>query len=381
MRRNAGGQKVHAMMRTTSGGITAVVASQTATVTGATNATPIVVTTSAAHGLIPGNRLSISGVGGNTAANGTFVVNATGTTTTISLGDSSTGANVAGNGTYTSGGTVTPMPVAVFVSKDGGAPVLGTGTLSHIGRGPFNQAATVDVNQFRALSAVTATTTVVGTTAVSVGSGGISASTYGLWSYTPTASETNAASVSFTFTSAALNTISVTQTFEPTSGPILLQTLLNHDSGAVTNQTTIVLPSANPAPAADDDAYNGCAIVFYDGSTEGQVSVCMISDYVGSTRTLTLKQAPTFTVTTSDYVTIIGDPLGVPRSEPAQGTPGATLSTVEKIDFLYKAWRNKSTQNATDYKLFADDTTTVDQKATVSDDATTFTRGEIAAGP
>lgn len=67
--------------------------------------------------------------------------------------------------------------------------------------------------------------------------------------------------------------------------------------------------------------------------------------------------------------------------EPAQGAPGATISLAAKINFLYKAWRNKSTQTATAYSLFADDTTTVDQKASTADDATTFTRGEIASGP
>ena len=305
MRRNAAGQKLTVMMRTSNAAIQAVVSLATRTVTGATNATPIVVTTSAAHGMIPGNRVEITGVGGNTAANGTFVVTAVGSTTTFSLGDTTDGTSVAGNGAYTSGGTVTPQSINVFVSKDGGAPTTGAGTLSHIGRGPLHIAHTANDRQFRSSSAsAAATVSAAGTTQVTLASGGISSSTYGLWSYTPTASETNAAQVSFTFTSPALNTISITQTFEPTSGPILYQTLLNHDSGAVTNQTTIVLPSANPAPPADDDAFNNAVVVFYDGSTEGQVSACPVADYVGSTRTLTLRAAPTFTVTTSDYVTI-----------------------------------------------------------------------------
>jgi hypothetical protein len=68
-------------------------------------------------------------------------------------------------------------------------------------------------------------------------------------------------------------------------------------------------------------------------------------------------------------------------AEPGQEAPGATVSLAKKIGYLYKAWRNKTTQTATTYSLYADDTTTVDQKATVSDDATTFTRAEIATGP
>ena len=68
-------------------------------------------------------------------------------------------------------------------------------------------------------------------------------------------------------------------------------------------------------------------------------------------------------------------------AEPAQGTPAATASLVTKIGFLYKNWRNKKTQTATQFSLFNDDTTTVDHKATVSDDATTATKAEIATGP
>lgn len=75
-----------------------------------------------------------------------------------------------------------------------------------------------------------------------------------------------------------------------------------------------------------------------------------------------------------------GDIFGT-RAEPGQGAPAATTSIFAKIDYLFKAWRNKTTQTATTYSLFADDTTTVDQKATVSDDLTTFTRGEVGTGP
>lgn len=68
-------------------------------------------------------------------------------------------------------------------------------------------------------------------------------------------------------------------------------------------------------------------------------------------------------------------------AEPGQGAPAATASIAAKINYMFKGWRNKKTQTATDWKLFADDASTVDQKSTVSDDATTATKGEIAAGP
>jgi hypothetical protein len=68
-------------------------------------------------------------------------------------------------------------------------------------------------------------------------------------------------------------------------------------------------------------------------------------------------------------------------AEPAQGTPAATTTLAVKLGFLYKAWRNKSTQTATQYSLLNDDAATVDHKATISDDATTAIKGEIATGP
>lgn len=67
-------------------------------------------------------------------------------------------------------------------------------------------------------------------------------------------------------------------------------------------------------------------------------------------------------------------------AEPGQGAPAATTSLAAKINYLFKAWRNKVTQTSTEYALYADDGTTKDQAATVSDDGTTFTRGEVGTG-
>ena len=69
----------------------------TGSVTDATNASPIVVT-SVAHKLTTGARVTIAGVGGNTAANGTWVITKV-SDDAFSL-DGSTG-----NAAYTSGGT------------------------------------------------------------------------------------------------------------------------------------------------------------------------------------------------------------------------------------------------------------------------------------
>lgn len=70
---------------------------ETGSITGATNAAPIVIT-AVAHGLTTGMKVTITGVLGNTAANGTFTIIVL-TADTFSL----TGST--GNGAYTSAGT------------------------------------------------------------------------------------------------------------------------------------------------------------------------------------------------------------------------------------------------------------------------------------
>lgn len=68
-------------------------------------------------------------------------------------------------------------------------------------------------------------------------------------------------------------------------------------------------------------------------------------------------------------------------AEPAQGTPGATITLAAKINYLYKAWRNRSTQTATTYSLYNDNATTVDHKATVSDNGSVADKNEVVTGP
>ena len=71
-------------------------------ITGASNASPIVIS-STAHGLSTGDAISVSGVAGNTAANGVFTV--------TKVDDNSFSLNgTTGNAAYTSGGTWLPSP-------------------------------------------------------------------------------------------------------------------------------------------------------------------------------------------------------------------------------------------------------------------------------
>src|SRR5574344_1771518 len=77
---------------------------KTYTVSNATNATPIVIT-AVGHGFLTGDKVQISGVGGNTAANGVFTITKIGTDT-FSLDGS------VGNGAFTTNGNAVIYPSA-----------------------------------------------------------------------------------------------------------------------------------------------------------------------------------------------------------------------------------------------------------------------------
>jgi hypothetical protein len=186
---------------------------------------------------------------------------------------------------------------------------------------------------------------------------------------------------------------------------------------------TITLASG---ASAKDDYYNGLFVLITNDSPAGaQYQLRRIIDYVGSTKVATIdsnwgtnpSSASTYDIlipegydtkawsgiAVSDWSTS-GEPLVTASrlatqakadvnaevvdglnidtyAEPGQEAPGATVSLAKKISYLYKAFRNKITQTAVTMSLYADDASTVDQKSTVSDDGTTFTRGEIGSGP
>jgi len=81
------------------------------TISTSTNATPIAVTTSAAHSLVTGDLIYISGVTGNTNANGLYTITVT-STTTFTL-DGSTG-----NGTHGGSGVVKHKAATIGAPED-----------------------------------------------------------------------------------------------------------------------------------------------------------------------------------------------------------------------------------------------------------------------
>lgn len=68
-------------------------------------------------------------------------------------------------------------------------------------------------------------------------------------------------------------------------------------------------------------------------------------------------------------------------TEPGQGAPGVNISIGAKINYLYKAWRNRVESTSTKYSIYNDAENVIDQTAVLSDDATTGRRTEIVSGP
>lgn len=93
-------------------------------VTAATNASPIALTT-ATHGLTTGDYVTVSGVLGNTAANGYWAVTVTGPTTFTLVGS-------VGNGAWTSGGRVADLSNKEYLDDLGAGAVVATTTLNSV---------------------------------------------------------------------------------------------------------------------------------------------------------------------------------------------------------------------------------------------------------
>lgn len=95
------------------------------------------------------------------------------------------------------------------------------------------------------------------------------------------------------------------------------------------NSTTIATLTSQiiftlTAGSADDDAYNGAIAVITNQSTATQKAVATVSDYVGSTRTVTLSSDPgIFTVAVGDTIEII-----------------AALGTVTATDVNVTSWNS-----------------------------------------
>ena len=172
-----------------------------------------------------------------------------------------------------------------------------------------------------------------------------------------------------------------------------------------TNSTTggIIAPSS-AFEAADVNVYknnsnsekttdNGVTMTSPFDSTVGlhQINIDTSDDTgdagfwdVGNDYTIVL--SPDETVDGQTVVQVLGvfsienRSMSTASGEPGQGIPPASATMAEKIDYLYKNWRNKKRQNSTLFELYDDAGTTVDQKATISEASGLFTKTEMESG-
>jgi hypothetical protein len=70
------------------------------------------------------------------------------------------------------------------------------------------------------------------------------------------------------------------------------------------------------------------------------------------------------------------DVLSVDTFGELSAPPAATSSLKDKLVWLFMWARNKATATSSQRKLYADDTTTIVSTETITDDGTTFTKGE-----
>lgn len=122
--------------------------------------------------------------------------------------------------------------------------------------------------------------------------------------------------------------------------------LVDTTIATLASQTSFTLT----AGSADNDAYNGMAFIFTDVTTAVQKGIAFASDYVGSTRTVTLEAGPIFTIATTDLVTIV--PAGGSTTLPPavnvtqwSGTAVATPSVagVPEVDVTHCAGASQAT--------------------------------------
>jgi hypothetical protein len=184
-----------------------------------------------------------------------------------------------------------------------------------------------------------------------------------------------------------------------------------------------------------DNFYNDSMLVFNSGALTGQVRA--ITDYVGATKTITLEEALTsapangveFSIismhihpvsqiqsglatqtsvndlpTNAELATALAaaddavlaaiaalnnlsaaqvnaemvDVLTTDTFAELASPPAATSSLKDKLTWMFMWARNKSTETASQRKLYADDTTTVVSTEGVTDDGTTFTKTEAS---
>lgn len=292
--------------------------------------------------------------------------------------------NSATNGSAVTGGTPT-----VYYTIDNGTQATGTGTSTHKGNGQWSYAPTqAETNgdhlaYTMAISGAISQTVNIYTTANLVDD---------VWDEVLTGATHNVTN------SAGKRLRGVDDAFEVHSG-----TAQAGAAGTITLDT---------GASATDNIYRGDRVVIVGGT--GAQEHGIITAYNGTTKVATMAENWVITPdATSEFEIVPADVdvetvqhavqtagdlaaliatvdtvvdailamLDDPRAEPGQGAPAVNADAMTKLDYLYKAWRNKKDNDGTTTNLYADDGTTVDQKQATSEAAGTVTKAEWVTGP
>jgi len=155
--------------------------------------------------------------------------------------------------------------------------------------------------------------------------------------------------------------------------------LLKHGSA------TVVDIAANTfAAVTTADGYYALTITTGNTDTEGMITVLINDDSLILPlvwRGMVMKAQVFDSFFGSDVLQTDVIEASATQAEPAQGNPGATISFMDKIGFMYKSWRNKQTNDGSTIELRNDADSATDHKATVSEAAGTVTRDEWVSGP
>lgn len=109
--------------------------------------------------------------------------------------------------------------------------------------------------------------------------------------------------------------------------------LVSTNIATLSSQTSFTLDNGS----SDDDAYNGAMVVVRDETDSSNIAVGFVSDYVGSTKTVTLREDPgIYTMAAEDFIKI----LAVPRFTSDNSLLNATSGVIDNVNTIDTAPTN-----------------------------------------
>jgi hypothetical protein len=147
--------------------------------------------------------------------------------------------------------------------------------------------------------------------------------------------------------------------------------LLNTTIATLSSQTSFTLTSG----PAEDDALNGCVVCIHDVASAVQLGFAVVSDYTGSTKTVTLAAGTTFTAAATDNIAVF-PPINLALiAGSAVSTSSAQLG-VNVVNAAGTAWGSGAITAAS----IASDAITAAKIATGAIDADAIADNAIDAG-